>query len=102
MQGNPGRTKLPRATRSRHPHRHFRAPQGDIPASGNRIELRYATVKRVRDGRVASEHLYFDQLEFLQQLGALPAPSGGESAERLFHPANSAVLSLELALACWL
>ena len=53
----------------------FRGPAGDIPASGNPITLRYASVKRVRDGKVASEHLYFDQLEFLQQLGALP-PAG--------------------------
>jgi predicted ester cyclase len=50
----------------------FRAPQGDIPPTGNRIELRYAAVKTVRDGKVASEHLYFDQLDFLQQLEALP------------------------------
>ena len=54
----------------------FRSPQGDIPASGNRINVRYASVKRIRDGKVASEHLYFDQLEFLQQLGALPPAQG--------------------------
>lgn len=51
----------------------FRGPAGDIPASGNAVTLRYASVKRVRDGKVASEHLYFDQLEFLQQLGAFPS-----------------------------
>jgi steroid delta-isomerase-like uncharacterized protein len=51
----------------------FRGPAGDIPPTRNAITLRYASVKRVRDGKVASEHLYFDQLEFLQQLGALPA-----------------------------
>jgi steroid delta-isomerase-like uncharacterized protein len=50
----------------------FRSPQGDIPASGNRVALRYASVKLMHDGKVASEHLYFDQLEFLQQIGALP------------------------------
>jgi ketosteroid isomerase-like protein len=50
----------------------FRTPQGEIPPSGNAVNLRYATVKRFRDGRLVSEHLYFDQLEFLQQLGALP------------------------------
>jgi len=50
----------------------FRSPQGDIPASGNRVALRFASVKRIRDGKVASERLYFDQLEFLQQIGALP------------------------------
>jgi steroid delta-isomerase-like uncharacterized protein len=54
----------------------FRSPQGDIPASGNRVNLRYASVKRIRDERVASEHLYFDQLEFLQQIGALPPSEG--------------------------
>lgn len=50
----------------------FRAPQGDIPATGNPIEIRFASVKQIRDGKVSSEHLYFDQLELLQQLGALP------------------------------
>jgi predicted ester cyclase len=50
----------------------FRSPQGDIPASGNRVALRYVSVKRIRGGKVALERLYFDQLEFLQQIGALP------------------------------
>jgi steroid delta-isomerase-like uncharacterized protein len=50
----------------------FRSPPADISATGNRVQLRYASVRRIRDGKVASEHLYFDQLEFLQQLGALP------------------------------
>jgi predicted ester cyclase len=51
----------------------FHSPQGDIPASGNRVALRFASVRLIRDGKVASERLYFDQLEFLQQIGALPA-----------------------------
>lgn len=49
----------------------FRTPQGEIPPSGNDVTLRYATVKRFRGDRLVSEHLYFDQLEFLQQLGAM-------------------------------
>jgi steroid delta-isomerase-like uncharacterized protein len=49
----------------------FRGPQGDIPASGNRVTLRYVSVKQIRHGKVAAEHLYFDQLEFLRQIGAL-------------------------------
>ena len=49
----------------------FRTPQGEIPPTGNPVTLRYASVKRFRDGRLVSEHLYFDQLEFLQQLGAI-------------------------------
>jgi steroid delta-isomerase-like uncharacterized protein len=47
----------------------FRTPQGEIPPTGNAVTLRYAAVKRFRDGQLVSEHLYFDQLEFLQQLG---------------------------------
>jgi steroid delta-isomerase-like uncharacterized protein len=50
----------------------FRSPQGDVPASGNHLSLRYVSVKEIRDGKVAAERLYFDQLEFLQQIGALP------------------------------
>jgi steroid delta-isomerase-like uncharacterized protein len=49
----------------------FRTPEGEIPPTGNSVTLRYAAVKRFRDERLVSEHLYFDQLEFLQQLGAM-------------------------------
>jgi steroid delta-isomerase-like uncharacterized protein len=49
----------------------FRTPQGEIPPTGKRVSLRYAAVKRFEDDRLVSEHLYFDQLEFLQQLGAM-------------------------------
>ena len=52
----------------------FRTPQGDIPASGNTVRLRYASLKQIEDGKVAWEHLYFDQLEFLRQIGALSPP----------------------------
>jgi steroid delta-isomerase-like uncharacterized protein len=49
----------------------FRTPNGEIPATGKPVTLRYAGVKRFRDDRLVSEHLYFDQLEFLQQLGVM-------------------------------
>lgn len=49
----------------------FRTPQGEIPASGNPVNLRYVSVKRVSEGKLVSEHLYFDQMEFMGQLGAL-------------------------------
>ncbi len=57
----------------------FRAPPGDVPPSGKLVSLRFASVKQIRDGRVAQEHLYFDQLEFLQQIGAVPEPGGRPS-----------------------
>jgi steroid delta-isomerase-like uncharacterized protein len=50
----------------------FRTPSDEIPPTGNAVSLRYAAVKRFQDDRIVSEHLYFDQLEFLQQLGAAP------------------------------
>jgi steroid delta-isomerase-like uncharacterized protein len=52
----------------------FRAPQGEVPPSGNAVNVRYAAVKRVRDGKVASDHVYFDQLEFMLQIGAMAGP----------------------------
>lgn len=46
----------------------FRTPERELPPTGT---LRYASVKRFEEGRLVSEHLYFDQLEFLEQLGAM-------------------------------
>jgi steroid delta-isomerase-like uncharacterized protein len=55
----------------------FRTPEGEIPASGRYVRLPYAFIRCVEGGKITSEHLYFDQMEFLQQLGALPqAPAG--------------------------
>jgi predicted ester cyclase len=54
----------------------FRSPQGDLPPTGNRVEFRYASVRRIEGGKIRSEHLYFDQLEFLPQIGAMPQPPG--------------------------
>jgi predicted ester cyclase len=54
----------------------FPTPQGEIPASGNRVEFEYVSLRRVESDKIVSEHLYFDQMGFLQQLGVLPPPSG--------------------------
>jgi predicted ester cyclase len=54
----------------------FRTPEGEIPASENQVKLRYVSVKRVAGGKVASDHVYFDQMEFLQQIGAMPTTPG--------------------------
>jgi steroid delta-isomerase-like uncharacterized protein len=53
----------------------LRSPGGDIPPSGKTIALRYSTVQRVESGRIVAEHLYFDQVELLTQIGAMPAPA---------------------------
>jgi steroid delta-isomerase-like uncharacterized protein len=54
----------------------FRAPSAEVRASGNQVNLRFASVKQIREGKLVSERLYFDQLEFLQQIGALPRNQG--------------------------
>lgn len=51
----------------------FRSPGGEVPPSGNKVDLRYASVKQFKGDKLVSEHLYFDQLEFMQQIGAMPS-----------------------------
>lgn len=51
----------------------FVTPAGAVPPSGRAIRMPFVTVQRIRDGKIASEHVYFDQLDFLRQLGIAPA-----------------------------
>jgi predicted ester cyclase len=47
-------------------------PDGDVAPTGKSVELRWAAVY-VTDGEaLKSEHLFFDQMDFLGQLGLLP------------------------------
>jgi steroid delta-isomerase-like uncharacterized protein len=48
-------------------------PSGTLPPSGRPIRMSFVTVQQVRDGKIAAERLYFDQLDFLGQLGIVPA-----------------------------
>jgi predicted ester cyclase len=50
-------------------------PNGDVPATGKRVQGRQVAVQRVKDGQISSEQLYFDQMEFLGALGLVPSPS---------------------------
>jgi steroid delta-isomerase-like uncharacterized protein len=43
-----------------------------MPATGRPIRSPFAGVHTVRDGKIVSSRFYSDQLDFLQQLGALP------------------------------
>ena len=51
----------------------FPSPRGDIPPTGNRVEFGYASLRRIEGDAIVSEHLYFDQMELLGQLGLLPS-----------------------------
>jgi ketosteroid isomerase-like protein len=44
-------------------------PDGDIEPTGASVDLRFADVSRVRDGKIVSYHTYYDQLGLLAQLG---------------------------------
>jgi predicted ester cyclase len=48
-------------------------PDGDVEPTGRAIELRWAAVYLTDGDTLKSEHLFFDQMDFLGQLGLLPA-----------------------------
>ena len=50
-------------------------PQGEVAPTGKRLPIPFAGIVRVRDGRIASVHNYFDQMPFMAQLGLLPEPA---------------------------
>jgi ketosteroid isomerase-like protein len=47
-------------------------PEGDVDPTGASVDLRFADVSRVADGRIVSYHTYYDQLGLLTQLGLMP------------------------------
>jgi predicted ester cyclase len=53
----------------------LQTPQGEIPATGNRIDVRGCSITRVEGGKIVSHHGYFDQMQFLTQLGLMEQPS---------------------------
>ena len=63
----------------------LRAPDGDIPPSGRSVRIRECDIIAVRDGAAISHRFYFDQLEFLTQLGLIDpqALAGAQPAQRI-------------------
>ena len=47
-------------------------PEGTIPATGKTVTLRGCDAITVRDGRITSQRIYYDQLSFMTQLGLVP------------------------------
>ncbi|WP_020136015.1 ester cyclase [Streptomyces sp. 351MFTsu5.1] len=45
---------------------------GTLPATGKEIRIRGVDIATVKDGRITDYRLYFDEMEFLGQLGLLP------------------------------
>ena len=50
----------------------FHTPNGDVAPTGRALELRWAAVYVTEGDTLKSEHLFFDQMDFLGQLGLLP------------------------------
>jgi steroid delta-isomerase-like uncharacterized protein len=50
-------------------------PGGDVPATHRRLAGRGVQVMRVRNGKICQEHLYFDQVDVMTQLGLMPEPA---------------------------
>lgn len=50
-------------------------PEGDIPATNRRLVGRGAEVFRIEGGKIVEEHLYFDQVQVMTQLGLMPEPA---------------------------
>ena len=50
----------------------FHTPNGDVAPTGRAIALRWAAVYVTEGETLKSEHLFFDQMDFLGQLGLLP------------------------------
>lgn len=48
------------------------APDGDIPATWNRVAVDYVQTIRFRDGKQIAFDLMYDRLELLEQLGLTP------------------------------
>ena len=49
------------------------SPNGDVAPTGRAVELRWAAVYVTDGDMLKSEHLFSDQMDFLGQLGLLPA-----------------------------
>lgn len=49
-------------------------PGGSIPPTNRRVTGRAVEILRIEDGKVIEERLYFDQLDFLTQLGVIEQP----------------------------
>lgn len=61
-----------------------------LAATGKRVEVAVVAIVRFRDGKLAHEHIYWDQASVLVQLGLIDTNSlpvvGAESAEKVLNP----------------
>lgn len=54
-------------------------PGGEIPATGRKVSGRGAEIIRIDDDTIVEDHLYFDQVQLLTQLGLMPEPAAAHA-----------------------
>jgi carboxymethylenebutenolidase len=63
-----------------------------VPPTGRRVEIPVIVVVGFEDGKIASEHIYWDQASVLVQVGLLDPKGlpvvGSESARKMLDPAS--------------
>jgi steroid delta-isomerase-like uncharacterized protein len=57
----------------------LQSPAGDIPPTGRSVDVPFAQVVELQEGKIARARLYFDSMTLLQQLGVVPTPSAPSS-----------------------
>src|SRR6266545_794622 len=74
-----------------------------VPPTGKRVEVPLVAIVRFRDGKLAHEHIYWDQASVLVQIGLLDASklpvAGVESAKKVLDsglPANALMRRADL------
>jgi steroid delta-isomerase-like uncharacterized protein len=56
----------------------FAGPQGRIPPTQKKVELRFCQTFLVNDGLITKSHIYFDGATLMRQLGVMPAQLPGQ------------------------
>jgi steroid delta-isomerase-like uncharacterized protein len=54
-------------------------PQGEIPATGKKVQAHFIEVWKIRDGKVSMLHDYGDNVEMMAQLGLMPEPQPAQA-----------------------
>ena len=66
-------------------------PTGDIPATGRTVRARAFDILEVQDGRCVSHRFYYDQLDFMAQLGLMEPPADAAPVPQPRNATDAAV-----------
>jgi len=58
----------------------LQTPDGEIPPTGRGVQLRWMSMYEVPADEIAFEHLYFDQVELMTQLGVMSGAPAEQAA----------------------